>query len=218
LVLAAIISETAQQVGLARRRAAERPLRDQFHESIRDALKPIAEYIEQLPALPTAARLERLRTATFAAATALVWELRTVECIRANVFALVQDDDPERMEWMAHAGRGDTPRPFIEGTTRGDAALKFIQEDNPAFYPDLDREHPVGWEGSGSGYRTFISVPVFTENNRYGIVTVDAPKPGALSLGDRYFVEVVAELMAVAFEVATAVDVDDSLPIVGSRS
>lgn len=65
-----------------------------------------------------------------------------IQGIRANAFALNRDDDPERMASIAHAGRGYTPSPFVEGTVRGDAALTFIGEENPAFYPDLDREHP----------------------------------------------------------------------------
>lgn len=201
LILAAIAIQVAQVYRDSARSKSIESERQNLRRQIRDALKPIPELIAQLPALGYAERALRLQGIAQACATGLYMLVSPHAAgVRANVFAL--EEGPDRMVWLAHVGRGETPRPFEAGTPRGDAALEFITSLKPAFYPDLAHHRPPGYEGSMSDYDTFISVPVWSDESVYGMVTIDAPEANSLSLGDQYLVEVVAELMATAFEIA----------------
>lgn len=177
-----------------------------LRRDLRDALKPIPELVSQLPSLGYGDRALRLQGIAQACATGLYMLIspRAPE-MRANVFAL--EAAPDRMTWLAHVGRGDPPGPFVAGTPLGDAALDFITALDPVLHADLSTTRrtgaaPLGYDGAGAAYSTFIAVPVWSDRSVHGMVTVDAPEAGSLTVGDRYLVEVVAELMATAFEVA----------------
>ena len=176
--------------------------RSQLRKQLRDALRPVPELIAQLPALSYDARAERLQGIAQASATALYLLVSPhVEDVRANVYSL-ESEPTDRMVWLAHVGRGHAPGPFVAGTPRGDAALEFIEETVPAFYENLAEQTPPGYVGTMADYQTFIAVPIWTDQSAYGMMTIDAPAPYTLTRGDLYMVELVAELMAAAFEVA----------------
>lgn len=66
----------------------------------------------------------------------------------------------------------------------------------------MKADAPPGYNGDVERYRTFIRAPVFANNVVFGMLTVDAPKPDALSDGDVKLAELVAAQMAVAFAIA----------------
>lgn len=70
-----------------------------------------------------------------------------------------------------------------------------------AFVPNVAAEPSKDYEGSGEGYQTFISVSINDGTNAYGMLTVDAPTPGALVKLDVYVLEVVSNLVAIAFAI-----------------
>lgn len=215
LILGAIAIQAVQVFRDSGRIKSVGAEREDMRRQIRDAMKPIPELIAQLPALGYGDRAQRLQGIAQACATALYMLVSPhAEGIRANVFVL--EENPDRMEWVAHVGRGETPRPFIAGTPRGDSALAFITELKPVFYPDLTVKQPDGYEGSMSDYETFVSVPIWSDQAVYGMVTIDAPTKNALTVGDQYLVEVVAEMMATAFVVANTEPPDEPLaPVSG---
>jgi len=214
LILVAIAIQAVQVFRDGRRIKSVAAEREDMRRQVRDALKPIPELIAQLPALGYGDRAHRLQGIAQASATALYMLVSPhAEGVRANLFAL--EEGPDRMEWLAHVGRGETPRPFIAGTPRGDSALAFITELNPVFYPDLTVNQPEGYEGSISDYETFVAVPIWSDQAVYGMVTIDAPTKNALTVGDQYLVEVVAEMMATAFVVANTEPPAEPLAPVG---
>lgn len=214
LILGAIAVQAVQVFRDSRRIKSVAAEREDMRRQVRDALKPIPELIAQLPALGYGDRAHRLQGIAQACATALYMLVSPhAEGVRANLFAL--EEGPDRMEWLAHVGRGETPRPFIAGTPRGDSALVFITELKPAFYPDLTVKQPDGYEGSMSDYETFVAVPIWSDQAVYGMVTIDAPTKNALTVGDQYLVEVVAEIMATAFVVANTEPPTEPLAPVG---
>lgn len=213
LVLVSIGFQVYKTVRDSRRRRSLEDERSELRRTLRDALRPIPELIAQLPALSYAARSERLQGIAQASATALYMLVAPhTEAVRANVFVL-ESEPTDRMVWLAHVGRGQTPGAFVSGTARGDAALSFIQKLVPIFYEDLAETRPPGYRGTMSDYDTFIAVPIWTDQSVYGMVTIDAPEPGSLTLGDQYLVELVAELMATAFEVANGEDSPEALAV-----
>lgn len=111
------------------------------------------------------------------------------------------------MDSIAHGGRGERPRPFVAGTPRGDAALSFIDKKAVGFFPDLRKNRPTGYDGTMSGYCTYIAAPIWTESGSYGMVTLDAPKADSFDDGDVALVELTAEMMSIAFEIGQDDDV-----------
>jgi hypothetical protein len=200
-IVAAISMQIAQLYSENKRLRSEEEERTDARQRFRDAFKPIAELIAQLPAHTYAERSLLMKGIAQATTTALYMLISPqTKDVRANVFGL--EANPDRMIWLAHTGRGTTPRPFMSGTERGDAALEFITRLEPVMYPDLTTHKPDGYEGSMADYETFISVPIWSDQSVYGMVTVDAPQKNSLTVGDRYLVELAAEHMATAFAVA----------------
>lgn len=170
---------------------------------LRDQLMPMASTTADMARHPLADRGPYLESVAKVAAAALATVVGThVERPRAVVYLLDAEPD-QSMRSIAHSGRGERPGPFLEGTTRGDAALNFLDGHRPAFYEDLSKgEKPAGYDGNMSDYNTFVSVPVWTETGAYGMMTLDAPTAGSLDAGDVALTELVAEYMSAAFEVA----------------
>ena len=100
------------------------------------------------------------------------------------VYLLNADNGTVSMDSIGHSGRGERPRTFEAGTPRGDAALDFISAKQKSFYPDLTKKKPAGYDGTMSGYETYISVPIWTDTGVYGMVTLDAPKADSFDEGD----------------------------------
>lgn len=200
-IVAAITMQTVQIYREYKRGISEEEERTEARQRFRDAFKPLAELTAQLPTHTYAERALLLKNVGQAATIALYMLISPqVKDVRANVFVL--EGDPDRMRWLAHTGRGTTPRAFESGTARGDAALAFVERHEPALYPDLTASKPEGYEGSMADYETFISVPIWSEQGVHGMVTVDAPTKNTLTLGDQYLVELAAEHMATAFAIA----------------
>lgn len=200
-ILAAVIMQVVQLHRDNKRLTSEDEQRTDARQRFRDAFKPLAEYTAQLPAHTYAERSLLLQSVAQAATIALYMLISPqVKDVRANVFVL--EGAPDRMTWLSHTGRGTTPRAFESGTARGDAALAFVERHETAFYPDLSTDKPAGYEGTMTDYETFISVPIWSDQSVYGMVTVDAPLKNTLSIGDQYLVELVADHLATAFAVA----------------
>ena len=200
---------------LATRDGSQARERDERHSRVRDALVPIAELTAQLPALTVGDRRIRLQGIAQAATTALYMLISShAHGVRANVFDL--ESNPDRMTWLAHTGRGQAPGPFLTGTPRGDAAFDFITKLSAVRYANLAEAAPKGYGGTRGDYQTFISAPIWTDEMIFGMLTVDASNPGSLTLGDMAIVELVAEMLAAAFAVATTTPLDPPTSVTSS--
>ena len=184
---------------------------------LRDRLMPLASTTADMARHPIELREPYLEGVAKVAAGALARTVeRHVDRPRAVVYLLDADAVPPLMRSIGHSGRGERPHPFVAGTARGDSALDFIDGRRAVFFPDLDRRRPEGYDGTMSDYRTFVSVPIWTETGVYGMVTLDAPAPGSLDEGDVALTELVAELMSIPFEVGQDQDTPD--PAAGEGS
>ena len=170
---------------------------------LRDQLMPMASTTADMARHPLSEREPYLESVAKVAASALAAMVGAhVDRPRAVVY-LLDADTPPSMRSIAHSGRGERPGPFLAGTVRGDAALNFLDGHRRAFYEDLSKgEKPGGYDGTMSDYKTFVSVPIWTETGAYGMVTLDAPASKSLDAGDVALIEIVAEFMSAAFEVA----------------
>lgn len=198
LTVAIVAKVIESRRGLTISKAREKQL-----VQLRDQLMPMASTTADMARHPLAEREPYLESVAKVAASALASAVGDhVDRPRAVVY-LLDASTPPSMRSIGHSGRGERPRPFIAGTARGDAALNFLDGRRHAFFEDLNSgTMPDGYDGTMSGYKTFISVPIWTESGVYGMVTLDAPVPKSLDAGDVALAEIVAEFMSAAFEVA----------------
>lgn len=207
-VLAAVgVTVAAKIVEHRRGTSTDKAKRNQLVK-LRDELMPFASTTADMARQPHDVRQAYLKTAAQTAATALRSIVGDhVSRPRAVVYLLNADNDPVSMDSIAHGGRGERPRPFTAGTARGDAALAFIDKKAVGFYSDLSKKRPAGYDGTMSGYDTYIAVPIWTESGAYGMVTLDAPRADSFDDGDVALVELTAEMMSIAFEIGQDDDV-----------
>ena len=103
-----------------------------------------------------------------------------------------------------HLGRGVQPSTcFSSNDARGAALARLVINDETELYEDLDTSKPKDWKTGGTSYRTFMVVPVRTNNRMFGLLTVDADEPGALTEADVLVVKVLAWVLALALSHCT---------------
>ncbi|MGV7311978.1 GAF domain-containing protein [Mycobacterium kansasii] len=175
---------------------------DRFRITLKDAMQPVAELIADMPAQSKLKRKATIRTVCTQAVSALTLLLKDVSRLRATVYEVTANGN---MECVSYHGRGGgvKPNPFIKNTTRGDSALRLVATGgDPLFVGDIDTVEGIDYGGTGSGYKTFISASIHNDADGYGMVTIDAPRPGSLVDTDKQLVGLVADLLAIAFAIA----------------
>lgn len=172
--------------------------------SLRDALRPIAEEIADMQPLLKPTRRERANGIARRCADALKLVMKDVRQLRCVIYRMNGDGTVlEVLEWVGRSG-ASPPREFRRGDARGDAAFHTIEQREPCFVRDVNDAAEIAalpgvYQGTRSGYRTFISAPIVDSGHSYGMVTVDAPEPGDLLLADKHLVMLVADMLAIAF-------------------
>jgi hypothetical protein len=162
--------------------------------AVKDALRPVAELVAQMP-LASAEERERLLYQVSQQATAGLYLLFEVDGVRAVVYRL--DEAGEVLSHLAYHGRGDTPGGFERRSSPPDPAFEALVQNRTRVVHDTAEEDGGG--ASDRGYRTYIAVPVVTGETPYGMLTVDAPEPRSFTETDVAVAEFTAELLAVAF-------------------
>jgi hypothetical protein len=124
------------------------------------------------------------------------------------------DNAPKRLTLVTHVGREeDTPLGVFDGSNdRGQAAIELVETDNYLLCENVEKSPPKGWSNDGDAtYKTFISAGVVALPTAYGMLTVDAPKPGDLTRYDA------AVLRSLACLIALARTIEDAVPAVGQQ-
>lgn len=167
-------------------------------------LPGVAELIADMPDMKTKEeRQSHLQQVADQAVSALTLLLRDAEQSRAVVYKL--DDSRESMSSIAKHGRTTRPKPkpFLSGTPYGNRALRMVKEGLP---PEFEKDLGTRPD-DGRDYQTYIAAPIHTGNYGYGMVTVDAPRPGDLTEHtDLHIVAFMADLLAIAFAEAHPAD------------
>lgn len=120
---------------------------------------------------------------------------------RVQIFLLAPDvsGQPVRAVVDGFAGRRPRSGPFVADSPRGEAALRFISEGQSYISKNVDKDPPAGWQGTTSGYQSFMSCPVVSSaNDGLGMVTVDFQDPTPLTEGDEAIMQIFAGHIAVA--------------------
>lgn len=108
---------------------------------------------------------------------------------------------------VAYIGRGAKPSTeFPRAEPRGQALFDLLTDDKDELLDDLDVEKPINWKATTHGrtsYRTFLTVPVRTNDQVFGILTVDADQPGVFTEADVDLARLLGVILALALSQQT---------------
>lgn len=96
------------------------------------------------------------------------------------------------------AGTRRPSGPFLSTDPRGEAAIAFAHTSDKARLQDDTKNGAEGWKGSGDGYRCFVAAPILSSGDRYGMLTIDAKAPYALTPEDELVAQLAASLIGIA--------------------
>lgn len=206
LVLAALLYQAAQIFSTP----GPSRLRDEVLVDLADtthsSFDSIAEMAKKAPGAIAKSRAELYRQLAVELRTALK-DSRERPRPRVQIFFVesATEDAPLRAELHACAGRRPRSEPFVAGTRRGDATFQFIEAGQSYLSHNVQEDPPDGWQGTTSGYMSFMSCPVVRDGtDGLGMVTVDFERPVALTAGDEAILRIFAGHVAVARSIELA--------------
>jgi GAF domain-containing protein len=178
-----------------------------------DALTSVADALRPLLATTAAAVRDRGNAADAVAkrteAVSLVLMTATKLCnggerTRACWYEVQGRGAGRRLTPVRHWGRGATPRTSFKVTEpRGRDLLALLDDDRGELWTDLAAKRPANWQPTDVNdvaYATFLAVPVRSADGRlFGMLTVDSPTPGALTVVEVEMARMLAEVLAVAY-------------------
>lgn len=204
VVTAIVPSVTALRAKRAERSAEERETRVRIESRVEmnQALDPI---VRKLGELSVAARKTDRNSIRAQVMSLAVSAASQIVCPKPDVracFFEFQEGSPKKLvPTEHHVGRiGTTRSTFIEGTPDGDAAIGMVESNGDRLCRDVQEEPPPGWNSKKRDYRSFISVAVVAGDTAYGMLTVDAPESGSLTVDDVNVLRVLAGLLAAAMD------------------
>jgi hypothetical protein len=119
---------------------------------------------------------------------ALVRSYPEVEDVRATIYRFNEAHNELRV--YKTQGKRLPTGPFRNTDKRGKAAIKFaLTQEKPELIADTKHAR--------KGYRCYISAPILSVEERYGMLTVDAKAPFALSQADELVVWTAANLFGI---------------------
>lgn len=185
-----------------KRAGADDERADARERLMEESLPRLLELAATTTSQPRAARLRVSESAVHRVVGDLRNAFDDVPGVRVVVFRI--SDDGEQMIPFPPAGRNDRPNPFVRGTERGDKAFAVLEDDKSyVMVPDLSTTAPGEWAGTGDGYLTFITAPIRSLDEGFGLLTVDAPAPGSLEERHGSTLALFASALGVFFAEAT---------------
>jgi GAF domain-containing protein len=161
-----------------------------------DVVTPIAEVVGKVHQTSGKGERESLRGQLKQLAVEAVASLCDGDRARAASFQLERGE----MRPAAWFGRGDPPTTVFTddpGDRRGQEALLLVRFHDYLLVDDVRADElPRGAEPRpGASYRSFISVAVFCGDQNLGMLSVDAPEPGAFDETDLNVMRAMAQLL-----------------------
>lgn len=167
--------------------------------AINDTLDPILRLLGEMSVASEESLREQKRAQAVPLVLAAATESIGPDRSRACWFRL-EAGPPKQLVPVQAVGRaGSATTTFTEGTTSGDAAIGMVLADEDRLCIDIETEPPPGWDAEKTrDYRCFISVSVIAGDTAYGMLTLDAIEPGALTVEDKGLLRLMAGLLAIA--------------------
>ncbi len=209
LLFALAVTFTASSIGLpvfAERTATSRALdarqvaersKQQMRLVVGRVLTPLGYLLGEISdARIRSCELDRLQGQTLQVVLSAATELVEATEARACYFRLI-GGRRRRLELSGYYGRAEPGTvEFLSGNPLGDEAFRLMDSDTDGFWPDLTHEAPPGWVIDAHRHRSLVVVPVVTERQQFGILTVDTETCGELLEQDVELVRLLGELLA----------------------
>lgn len=183
------------------RRAAEnlaKAAREDLRVTLTDTLEPLTKILGEVRNATSGPVKEQLRGEGIHSVVYAAAQLIGTDRARACFYKIqVTPGLARRVVPQVHAGRSGRPSHiFTVGTPAGDAVFKMIDNGERRYCPDVSTHPPPGWQGTQSGYKTFVSVSVRAVTRPWGMLTLDALEPGDLRLEEEAgLMDVLANLL-----------------------
>ncbi|WP_460772336.1 hypothetical protein [Microbacterium sp. GXF7504] len=188
------------------RDAGDRVVRKRAHIErtfLSDTLAPISQAVAEMVSLTPGKRVERLSTIAEQCVYATL-RLEPTEGVRVCVYLLNEDGDGlDPIAWKAN-GHRHRPNPFVPLTPRTLSVLKLLASGRHRFEDDIAGKALSDYEGSGDGYNTFISMPIQSTGNAFGLLTMDAITTDDLTESNVNDLRLVAAVLAPAVALVTS--------------
>jgi hypothetical protein len=127
---------------------------------------------------------------------------------RSCYYELVEENNLTKLVRKEEYGRDDPAKTtFDSSTERGRVAIELAKTRDATLCKNVKKKKliPTGWSDDGdTSYKTFISAGVVAPRTAYGMLTVDAPKPGDLSEYDKSVVNFLALILALGRTIPAA--------------
>jgi len=183
----------------ARREAGAEALAVQARTALRlvivDTFTPIADLVGRVHQAEDAGDRAELRGQL----QQMVVDAASVLCDGDRARAVFFELGGGEMRPAAWAGRSDSPGAVFTrrgDDRRGQEAHLLVEHHDYLWVEDLGAERlPPGVYPRPGGYRSFVSVAVFSGEREYGLLTVDAPEPRAFSETDLEVMRALAQLL-----------------------
>lgn len=177
--------------------SAARAARVAMRVALQDALDPFVHLIARL-AQARASDKARLRGEAIQLTVATLAALAGTERVRVCYFAL-DTGAPTTLRPERFAGRAGAPTvTFVKGSAAGDAALRILSRGLWTYAEDTELTRPrFAWDADPA-YRSFLAGPVATPQTCFGMLTLDALRPGELADLDLALVQLMSALLATA--------------------
>lgn len=121
--------------------------------------------------------------------------------LRASFFECDVEHEPTKLTCSTlWKGRDRAPRSeFNADSDAGKEALRVLRSRETKFIDDAEQRRPPGWgEKNQHDYLTYIQAPVYNGERSFGLLCVDAPRPGDLERRDIRMIELLAGLLGCA--------------------
>jgi transcriptional regulator with GAF, ATPase, and Fis domain len=179
----------------------DQKLEDEYEARERIVLRAVAGFTREaadVTILPRARRAEELdRVVEESLGLLCDVVFNRVDGIRAVVYAI--SDDSSELTVLHQAGRPDRAGAFAASDPTGAAVFeRLTAPENHTFFSGDDPSATLA-RTDERGYATFISAPIRSASNAYGMLTLDAPSPGDLDSRDGDLIEVLASALCLYF-------------------
>jgi type II secretory pathway pseudopilin PulG len=207
---AALLLASAQAASEAReRREAEAAASDaerlaadavtKFQVALNDIFLPFSDLLAKAVTARNATDTAAVRGEAKRAAVNYVARFVNADRVRSCFFEYKSANGRQWLECdNIYDGRSEAPKTVFRRSNPNDAhVFELLDTRSTEFWPDLTKQRPPGFP-TNRRYKTFISAPVATRFEVYGLLTVDALNPGDLSEDDEPFIRLFAQLLAIA--------------------
>jgi transcriptional regulator with GAF, ATPase, and Fis domain len=162
-----------------------------------------APLLEALGTL-TSARTDEARAAALDVLIHRAVDIAHQQCgRRSKRRAVLYTLNGDRLDRRAYAGRqSNAPRRlFHRPATAHDAeAIRLAHSEEVLIVNDLHTDPPPHFvDAKGRSYRSFIAVPIRAADAPYGLLTLDADRPDALTTADKGHLILIAGVLAAGF-------------------